>query len=369
VELAAGVHVKNYILEAQLGIGSSGDVWRANDGEKTVAIKFMNEQLLQSAAAQKHRQRLEREVQALGRLKHPNVPALYDYDLDFPRPYLVMEYITGESYDAFIASGEMLSVKVKKRLENILTIARTLDAAHKLGIVHRDVKPANIKSIEKPYLLDFSVALETSDVMYTQQYVGTGMYMAPPDGPPDELADNFSFALVAYEILFGSHPIFTAETIGKTAVHTRILAEQRLRKREWRLPSRILPRELPGDLRGADLQRLDDIFEKGLGPRGGRYTDLVQFAEDLKRAVLVPSNKPYLDKPAPPPEKPASIPSADRFTVIEVGKGGSDTNLEREAETNNRRKLMVIGLVVVLIIIIIIILLIPSASVNGLLPG
>src|SRR5262245_16743239 len=100
----AGMKIKTYTLESLLGSGASGEVWLATDGAKPVAIKFMNEALMNSPTAAKHRQRLEREIKALTMLKHPNIPALYDYDLSSDRPYLVMQFISEPSYDVLIAS-------------------------------------------------------------------------------------------------------------------------------------------------------------------------------------------------------------------------------------------------------------------------
>src|SRR5215470_19400646 len=105
--LETGQHIANYILEGRLGSGASGEVWQANDGARTVAMKFMNEGLVNGQDADQHRRGLEAEVRALSLLRHPHIPALYDHDLDFERPYLVMQYIGGQPYDRLIANGEI----------------------------------------------------------------------------------------------------------------------------------------------------------------------------------------------------------------------------------------------------------------------
>src|SRR5690349_10166238 len=116
MQLEAGQRIKHYTLEQRLGSGASGDVWRAHDGKRIVAIKFMNEQLVNSDAAAHYRDQLDMEVRALGRLHHTHIPALCDHDLTFARPYLVMQYIEGLPYDRLIAGGEIFGVDLYKRL-------------------------------------------------------------------------------------------------------------------------------------------------------------------------------------------------------------------------------------------------------------
>src|SRR5262245_32151596 len=181
MKLATGTTVKTYTLDELLGLGAAGEVWKAHDDTKTVAIKFMNPKLLQEQDAEKHRVRLQREVDALTRLQHPNVPTLYDYDLQYERPYLVMRYIGGDTYDKLIARGEMLNINLSQRFHMISELAQALTAAHNLGIIHRDVKPANMIGIENPYLLDFGISLKAENMNETMRNVGTALYMAPDD--------------------------------------------------------------------------------------------------------------------------------------------------------------------------------------------
>ncbi|MCU0511673.1 MAG: serine/threonine protein kinase [Anaerolineae bacterium] len=324
--LQPGTRIKSYTLEALLGRGASGEVWRATDGKKTVAIKFMNEALLTGASAAKHRQRLEREVKALTTLQHPNIPALYEYDLSVERPYLVMQFIAEPSYDLLISSGDMLRVPVARRLQLLEDLARALTAAHAAGIFHRDLKPGNMNGIETPYLLDFSIALEEEDIEHTSFNIGTTIYMTPDEEPPDRLSDNYSFAIVAYEVLFGVHPIFPPEDKMRTmGAFTRLQTFQRLKNRDWRFPSRVPREELPVDLRGADLKTLDSLFERAMGAREQRYQHLSQFIAELRAAILVPANVPFMQQahkgavelPAVPA---AAIPKEAGYTQLEAGR-------------------------------------------------
>lgn len=392
MQLTPGLKVKNYVLDERIGKGASGEVWKASDGSKTVAIKFMNENLLRGATAEKHRQRLQREVENLTQLEHPNIPTLYDYDLDFERPYLAMRYVGGETYDTLIANGEMLKIKLEKRLEIIRELAQALSAAHALGIIHRDIKPANMTGIETPFLLDFSVSLRAQDALMTMFHVGTAYYMDPVD-PPDQLADIYSFALVVYEMLFGEHAIFGPEDrYPQMPEHTRFMAWERLEKKQWRIPSQIPADEIPADLRNSDLARLDQVFEKALGRRENRYTDVREFVDELRSAVLATApaparvTEPSVDRdaatileaspasapepeapkvsytpppqpstPPPAPKRPVNIdPNGDNFTVLEV---------EREKAAAQRSRMMMIGAVVIIVLIVIIaaFMLLPKA--------
>jgi serine/threonine protein kinase len=316
IELQAGTRVKQYLLQECVGRGAAGEVWRAANGIHEVAIKFviLPEDTEEQA---KYRQSLEAEVKALRKLQHPNIPALYDYDLSGERPYLVMQHVGGLTYDRLIASGELLHIPVEKRLNALHALAGAVVEAHQHGIIHRDIKPGNVSGVDTPYLLDFGIALESRRAAHAQPQVGTGIYM-PPDGPADVLSDNYSFAVLAYEVLFGRHPIFTRETIGKTVLETRKIAGERLHDGNWRWPSRVPLPELPGDLYGANFERLDAIFAQAFGPRETRYTDLLRLVGDLREAILTLENQPYLNQPAPPIFSAPPISTEEAYTANEV---------------------------------------------------
>lgn len=285
IALESGLQIKHYTLESLIGIGATGEVWKAHFAERTVAIKFMNESLLNSADFDKHRHRFKTEINSLLRLKKGYVPAVYDFDFDFVRPYVVMKYIDGDSYDRLLAQKEMLKIPLAQRFKAIGLIALTLTHAHHRGIIHRDIKPANIKGIDPPYLLDFGIALESQHLDTAKPEVGTGIYMPPWGEPLDKRSDMYSFALVVYEMLFGQHPLFTPATIGKTVMETRQRAGEYLRTNAWRMPSRIAPHELPVDLRDVDLTLLDTLFAKAWGDPAQRYAIFALFLADLKVAL------------------------------------------------------------------------------------
>jgi hypothetical protein len=92
---------------------------------------------------------------------------------------------------------------------------------------------------------------------------------------------------------------------------TRLQSYNRLRNRDWRFPSRVLKEEMPPDMRGADLAKLDVIFERAMSARNIRYVELGQFMFDIRKAVMRPENAPYADKPALKPMIPGVTPSEE----------------------------------------------------------
>lgn len=322
--LEPGIKIGEFVLDSRLGFGSSGEVWKAFVDERPLAIKFMNLALIESDRVDLHRRRMEREVEAMLRLSHPHIPELYSYDLDFERPYLAMEFISGISYDRLVATRDMLRVPIRRRLEVLAILADALQAAHDQGIIHRDIKPGNMKGIAKPYLLDFSIAVEIIDVEHTRFDIGTAIYMPPEDGPPDHLGDNYSFAVAAYEVLFCEHPIFSRDDKMRDHLHavTRFTAYNRMVSDDWRKPSSVMLHELPPDLQGANLDEMDKIFKSAMGERDQRYTDLAQFVSDLERTILIPENETFLDmQPLPVDESiPDEVLLDSNFTFIEAGR-------------------------------------------------
>ncbi|MDX2161448.1 MAG: serine/threonine-protein kinase [bacterium] len=336
MERLPGATLDGYLLEALIGQGASGEVWRGvrlSDG-LPVALKFMNEILLTSAKAAKHRERLEREIHALRLLDHPHIPKLIGSNLEFNPPYLIMPFIEGQSFDRLFAHGAMLSIPLAQRLWMIRVLGDALAAAHDLGLVHRDVKPANMIGVDHPYLIDFGLALPVDANAMTMFEVGTVYYMPPEANVPDSLSDVYSFGVVIYEMLFGTHPVFKPED-GATGsqVYMRFQAGERIRTGAWGIPSRIPKTQLPPDLLDSDFAALDATFTRVLSARETRYPTVRDFVADLSAAIRVtaaarPSqtaeirrleNAPtQLEPTDTEPGYPSSYSAADRFTVLEV---------------------------------------------------
>jgi eukaryotic-like serine/threonine-protein kinase len=203
-----------YELKALIGRGGMGEVYRAHDSRlgREVAIKILPQGL---ASDPKLRERFEREARAVSSLNHPHICTLYDIGSQDGIAYLVMEYLEGETLEARLAKGRL---PLDQALTLAIEIAGALDAAHRKGVVHRDLKPGNImltKSGAK--LLDFGLAriqkpapLEdetvTLGVTTPGTILGTFQYMSPEQleaKEADARSDIFAFGAVLYEMLTG----------------------------------------------------------------------------------------------------------------------------------------------------------------------
>src|SRR5512143_2765691 len=209
--------VGRYQIVSELGRGAMGIVYKAQDPAigRTIAIKSIRlHDLTDEAERARLRERLFREAQSAGILSHPNIVTIYDIAEQDGLAYIFMEFVNGPPFE------KMLKVDKTPDKETLLSILRqvaaALDYAHKKGIVHRDIKPANIMVHEDgtAKVTDFGVAKIVSQQM-TQAgtIMGTPSYMSPEQvqgGAISGRADQFSLAVIAYEVLTGEKP-FTAD--------------------------------------------------------------------------------------------------------------------------------------------------------------
>jgi hypothetical protein len=213
--LASGIRLGPYEIVAPLGAGGMGEVYRARDTrlDRTVAIKVLPSSV---SSDPELRQRFEREARAVSSLNHPHICALFDIGREGDADFMVLEYLEGETLAARLQRGPLpLDVALRYAAE----VADALDAAHRKGVTHRDVKPGNIliaKSGVK--LLDFGLAkLEQSPPRIAAQetrtsltgigiVVGTPQYMAPEQlegKEADARTDIFGLGTVLYETISG----------------------------------------------------------------------------------------------------------------------------------------------------------------------
>ncbi|MCU1375154.1 MAG: serine/threonine protein kinase [Actinomycetia bacterium] len=212
--LSAGTVVSGrYKLEAHLGSGATSSVWRARDLDlgRLVALKA----LLGADVEPELANRFGREGTILARLSHPNVVPVLASGTHDGRPYLVMTLVDGESLAAKLQGGPM---PVDDALDLAAAVAAGLGAAHRAGVVHRDVKPANIVCGHDgiPRLVDFGIAraADLTSMTMADSVLGTASYLSPEQARgevPGPASDVYALGCVLYEMLTG-HPPFEADS-------------------------------------------------------------------------------------------------------------------------------------------------------------
>ena len=210
-------NIGRYRIIGELGRGAMGIVYKAQDPAigRLIAIKTIRlGDLTEESERDRLRDRLFREAQSAGVLSHPGIVTIYDIAEEGGLAYIFMELVNGPPLDKMMKAGQTPD---KETLLSILRqVAAALDYAHRKGIVHRDIKPANIMVHEDgtAKVTDFGVAKIVSQQM-TQAgtIMGTPSYMSPEQvqgGAISGQADQFSLAVIAYEMLTGEKP-FTAD--------------------------------------------------------------------------------------------------------------------------------------------------------------
>jgi eukaryotic-like serine/threonine-protein kinase len=205
--LPPGSQLGPYHIECLLGSGGMGHVYRATDTRlhRPVAIKVLHRTFI---ADPQRRERFDREAKVIASLTHPHICALYDVRSESGIDFLVLEYLEGDTLATRLERG---ALRRDQALRLAIEIGEALAAAHRRGIVHRDVKPGNIiLTTSGAKLLDFGLATRAStsarDVTAEGTIAGTVSYMAPEqlDGrEADARSDIFAFGAVVYEMLTG----------------------------------------------------------------------------------------------------------------------------------------------------------------------
>jgi serine/threonine protein kinase len=204
-------------LVRPLGKGSVAQVYLAREPalERLVAVKVLRNEVAGDEVA---RQRFERESRAAARIKHPNVPAIYRVATSGEFPRIVMEYVEGRTLADMLAARGPLSVPEARRV--LASAAHALAAVHAKGIVHRDLRPANVmveNESGRVLLVDFGiVALRETGAATHQRLTATGIQVGDPrhmspeqlrGEPAGPAADIYGLGIVAYELLLGSTPL------------------------------------------------------------------------------------------------------------------------------------------------------------------
>ncbi len=213
--------VGRYLIVGELGRGAMGTVYDAIDPliGRNIALKVIRSDALAEAGSS--RELLFREVRAAGSLSHPGIVVVFDVGQEADAAFFAMEKVEGPSLGQVLASGR--KVELAEALDILRQTASALDYAHQRGIVHRDIKPANIMLANgrTVKVADFSIAKIASAQSKTATGMvwGTPSYMSPEQiqaRPVDGRSDQFSLAVVAYELLTGAKP-FQADSLAALA--------------------------------------------------------------------------------------------------------------------------------------------------------
>jgi eukaryotic-like serine/threonine-protein kinase len=274
--LAVGATIGSYRVEAVLGEGGMGIVYRAHDAklDRVVALKILSA----DAATPTERRRFQQEARTASSLNHPHIVSVYDAGEIDGRQFLVTEFADGGT----LADWACEKVRTWREIvELLIGVGDALAAAHAAGILHRDIKPDNVLVTRSGYakLADFGLArarLEDDGVTRpvamsltgSGSIVGTAAYMSPEQAngaPLDARSDLFSFGVLLYEVLVGRRPFAGATTVDvlHAIVHDR---------------SAPLPASLPEALRVA----MEKSLEKD---PADRYQSMHELVVDLRRAA------------------------------------------------------------------------------------
>ena len=267
--------IGRYKIVRELGRGAMGVVYHAIDPNigRPVAIKTIHfGGNRKPDEIERMRERLFREARSAGMLSHPGIVTIYDVEQQGDLAYIAMEYVDGPTLDQVLSEPEPLEAA---RMFSILgQTAVALDYAHSKGIVHRDIKPANIMISEDgtSKIADFGIAKITAaeNLTMTGSIVGTPHYMSPEQvqgQPVDGRSDQFSLAVISYEMLTGEKP-YTGEHL--TTVVYKIVAEEP-----------VLPHRLNPSLSTA----IENVLRKALSKKpDARYRNCQEFIDSLEKA-------------------------------------------------------------------------------------
>ncbi|MGE5126845.1 MAG: WD40 repeat domain-containing serine/threonine protein kinase [Betaproteobacteria bacterium] len=264
----------------ELGRGAMGKVYRARDPvlDRSVALKTISPAML---TGKETLTRFQREAKAAARLQHPNIVTIYEIGEVEGTRYIAMEYVEGIDLSEAMAPGRL---PLENKVRMMVDVCRGLEFAHRMGVVHRDVKPANIRVMKDGTvkILDFGIAKPRGETDLTQAGVvlGTPSYLSPEllqGAKVDHYADMWAVGVILYEMLAGRRP-FEAPTI--TGLVHRIVNEPLP-------PLDPVALQIPALLAQVAARALDKDRER-------RYPDLGQMARALLAAIGA----------TPPPEAP-----------------------------------------------------------------
>jgi serine/threonine protein kinase/Flp pilus assembly protein TadD len=277
-----GQTVSHYKILAKLGEGGMGVVYKAQDTKlkRTVALKFLPRDLMIDSEAKR---KFYKEAQAAASIVHPHVCTIYEVKEVYSKTFIVMEYLTGQSLKEMIKSGP---IGIDKTLKYIIQVAEGIQKAHEKGIIHRDIKSANIIITEEgtAKILDFGLAKFKKQTQTTKDGIikGTIDYMSPEQTLGEKLdhrTDIWSLGVVLYEMLVGQVPFRGSY---EQAIMYSIMNEE--------------PEPITALRTGVPME-LERIINKTMAKEPHeRYQHLDDLIVDMERVKKLPSPKPSSPK-------------------------------------------------------------------------
>lgn len=298
-------------LESEIGHGGMGVVYRATDAQlsRSVAVKVLPSEFGHDST---FLERFKREVMSAAKLDHPGIVHIHDFGESDGTHYYVMQLVEGTSLRAELERRGRFSVD--ETVEIISQVARALDYAHEQGIVHRDIKPENmlIDRDGRPRIVDFGIARSLEGTKLTQGLIGTPAYMSPEQARGegvDGRSDQYSLAIVAYEMLTGRTPFEGDNATPWSIVNKHITQPP---------PD---PRERCSDLPDHLCAGLERALSKSPGERfgtcGGFAKALAGEMEASSAVTVAP--QAAIDEPAARPVEPRSQRSKSPALVAILG--------------------------------------------------
>ncbi len=282
-----------YQLVELLGRGGMGEVWKAFDPvtDRMVALKVLPAHLAEN---EEFKQRFRGEAHKAAGFHNPHVIPIHTYGEIDGRLFVDMALIDGRDLEAVLAEGPLPPVRAVRIIEQV---AKALHAAHKFGLVHRDVKPSNIllDDDDNAYLIDFGIARAADETHVTKGVIGTWHYMAPErfsSRDADARADIYALACVLYKCLTGRRP-FPGDSM-----------EQQYGGHVATPPPR------PSTTQPTVPAAFDDVIATGMAKDPDeRFATTVELARAARDAITTPIPQP-VPAVAPPPAVPIPAPVA-----------------------------------------------------------